>query len=187
MNQKYFMILMRENSHFLLLKLFTFIHSSFLHLFVTHFFLGTRMCQGGGYGGGLYMLNETELTTICTNVRFNEAGDSGGGVMLQKGSHFVSLSSQIMNNSAKLNIYYDRNEPTKRVKEFYRGIDIRYYQQCTIRSLKNSRIEESKVYPYIDVKKDIYLEMYYSHSISIHSMNQCFLLMVWSALFILWN
>ena len=107
------------------------------------------------------MLNMTELTTICTNIQYNDAGDSGGGVMLQKGSTIVSLKSKIMNNTAKLNVYYDHLNPAIKTKEFVVGNDLRFYQTCGMRFLQQSQIEERTVYPYIDVKSTVYLEMYH--------------------------
>ena len=122
----------------------------------------TKFCQGGGYGGGLYMYNETILTTICTNVRFNQAGDSGGGVTLQNASNFVALTTAITNNTAKLNQYMKREDPLLVDRSFYVGRDIRMYESCKFRALKGCTIDAKAVFPLIDVKNDVYLEMYYS-------------------------
>jgi hypothetical protein len=130
-------------------------------VYILFVFLGTRMCKGGGYGGGLYLLNKTAVTTICTNILSNEAGDSGGGVMMQKGSKLTAIKSSILNNKAKLNVYYDKLDSAKRIKEFSLGEDIRYYQTCSIRAVQNSQIEENKVYPFIDVESSVHTEMYY--------------------------
>jgi hypothetical protein len=139
---------------------------------------GTRLCQGGGYGGGLYLYNGTRLTAVCTNIIQNEAGDSGGGVTLQTDSTFVALGSSIINNTAKINTYYDRDDPTKKVKEFAVGKDMRMYDTTTFRAAQGSRLEDRDVYPYVDVSNSIYLELYYSEGSRVSTVIMCQLLFV---------
>ena len=88
------------------------------------------------------MYNETILTTICTNVWFNKAGDSGGGVTLQNASNFVALTTSIGNNTAKLNEYTNRDDPMIVEREFYLGKDMRMYESCKFRALQGCKVDQ---------------------------------------------
>jgi len=143
----------------------------------------SRICQGGGYGGALYMYNATKLTTICTDIQHNTAGDSGGGVLLQQESDFVAITSTIMNNTAAINVYYEKDDPTQISKQFSIGKDIRMYDTTKFRAVQRSRVDERDVYPYIDVKKQVYLEMYYSKG---SQMKGSWLLQIIGLLLVVW-